>query len=412
MSNGSNNYDLIIVGGGAIGLSTAYSAVQSGLKTLVLEKDTSLLNQNGASAGYSRQFRLQYAVQYMAELCLASVPFWNALQQYALNYPLVGKDGSLWFGDPAFDSREGNIKASEKVMDKLGIAYTKLNAQQIESKYHFPNLKSTYSGFFQPGGGIINLTLTLGTMLEIIGQLGPGSVDIHQHEPVTNITSTSGGGITVTTGQGQYSAGKLAITAGPWVNDMVGFFGLEVPIIIWEMCSAYFKVTDPSYKYETWFYYGGEKNDFYGFPQVDWPFQGYIRVAPDFPDKVIQHPSQRNSKPDPKNLELTSQFVAQHMKGVDHKPQFASTCLAPLARSEDPNVELLLDYAPPSVPNNKQIVVYTAGWAGKFIPILGNMICQMLTNSNLTSFNYSGYTIPLSNFAIGWNTHAQRRRLR
>jgi hypothetical protein len=53
----------------------------------------------------------------------------------------------------------------------------------------------------------------------------------------------------------------------------------------------------------------------------------------------------------------------------------------------------------------------TGSWAGKFVPILGDMICRMLT-SNITSFNYSGYNIPLSNFAIGWQELPRRRRIR
>jgi len=402
-------YDLIVIGGGAIGLSTAYHAAKRGLKTLVLEQYYYVLNDHGSSAGASRQFRLQYAVQYMSELCIASLPFWAELQQYAL-VPLVGKDGSLWFGDPSLDTREGGIAPSEKVMDALGIPYTKLDAQQIEGSYHFRNVDSKYRGFFQAQGGIINLLQTQNTLLNTAAQIGPGPVDFHQLEPVTNISSRPRGGITVSTGVGDYTAGMLAITAGAWVNDLVGCFGIQVPILIWEMSSAYFKVTDPQIKYETWFYYGGDKNDFYGFPSVDWPYSpGYIRVAPDFPDRVIQHPSQRNGTPDPKNLALTAQFIAQRMTGVGTKPEFASTCLAPLA--DNPDQELLLDYAPSSVPNNKQIVVYTGGWAGKFVPILGDMICQMLT-SNITSFNYSGYNIPLSNFAINWSSHPQRRRIR
>ena len=76
------NYDLIVIGGGPMGLSTAFQASQLGLRTLVLEQ-YNFLNNQGSSAGASRQFRLQYAQQYMAELALASQDYWTQLQRYS-----------------------------------------------------------------------------------------------------------------------------------------------------------------------------------------------------------------------------------------------------------------------------------------------------------------------------------------
>jgi len=60
-------YDLIVIGGGPVGLSTAFHATQRGKKVLVIEQHA-YLNDKGSSAGASRQFRLQYAQKYMAEL--------------------------------------------------------------------------------------------------------------------------------------------------------------------------------------------------------------------------------------------------------------------------------------------------------------------------------------------------------
>ena len=110
-------FDLIVIGAGAIGLSTAYHAGKQGLRTLVLEK-YGVLNDDGSSAGASRQFRLQYAQKHMAELSLASQEYWADLQGYSQK-PLIQQNGSLWFGDPTLNSQEGGISAAQDVMEQL-----------------------------------------------------------------------------------------------------------------------------------------------------------------------------------------------------------------------------------------------------------------------------------------------------
>lgn len=396
----TKRYDLIVLGGGPIGLSTAFHASLSGKRTLVIEQ-FNFLNNQGSSAGASRQFRLQYAQQYMSELAIASQAYWSQLQRYSFD-SLVTRSGSLWFGDPSLSSQEGGIGAAENVMDELGIPYTKLDASEIEKQFYFKNLPTDYSGFFQADGGIINLKATEETLFNQC--LASGLVDLIEWKTVKEIDTQTEGSITVSTGCTQYEAGKLAVTAGPYANDVMALLRLKIPYYIWQMSSAYFQKTDPNITLPTWFVFQKPQNKalFYGFPEVDWSHPGYLRVATDFADHGnITNPSQRAVGPSSESLALDSAWVGNHMKGLDKTPRFTSTCLIALAN--DPNKELLLDYIPDSMPNSKNVVVYTAGWAGKFIPILGDMICQMLAN-DIDSFSYEGYTIDRSNFSITWQT--------
>ncbi|MEX2586998.1 MAG: FAD-dependent oxidoreductase [Actinomycetota bacterium] len=394
-----SHYDLIVIGGGSIGLSTAYHATKRGMKTLVLER-YGFFNDDGSSAGASRQFRLQYAQRYMAELCLAAQSWWADLQSHTQS-TLIGLSGSVWFGDPDVSSQEGGIAESERVMSALSIPYTKLDAEQIEQTYNFQNLPTHDRGFFQANGGIINLKVA--EQAAYSAAAASGLAEFRAYEPVTGLSSDSAG-ISVSTASGTLTADRLAITSGAYTNQVVAHLGLQVPYFIWAMSSAYFRKTDPGTQCPTWFYFGKEK-DYYGFPEVPWSYPGYIRCAPDFADKVISDPADRPAGPDPHNLALTSEFVARNMTGLDPTPQFPATCL--IALSSDSTKELLLDYVPSSIPNNKRIVVYTAGWAAKLIPILGDMICEMLT-SDVTDFTYNNFSVPQSNFSIGWRESSDK----
>lgn len=396
-------YDLIVLGGGAIGLSTAWHAGKRGWRTLVLEK-FGVLNNAGSSAGASRQFRLQYAQSYMAELSLASQSFWAELQGHTQK-TLIRQCGSLWFGDPNLSSQEGGIAAAEKVMDGLDIPYTSLTAAEIEAQFPFQNLPKDYTGFFQASGGIIDQKATEEAAFD--AALATGFVDVHEWEPSTAI-SENGGGITVTTARGHYDGARLAICTGAYVNETLAPLDLALGINIWQMSSAYFAVTDAATRLPTWFVFQDPSDSalFYGFPEVDWSHPGYARVATDFPDVTLTNPDKRSFQPSAKNLALDSEWVAQHMTGLDPVPRFTSTCLIALAK--DSSRELLLDYTPAWGRKHSNIVTYTAGWAGKYVPILGDMIVRMLDQPS-DQLDYGKFQIPLEKFAIDWTTASESR---
>ena len=418
-----DTYDLIVIGGGPIGLSTAYNASKRQLKTLVIEK-FSYFNNLGSSAGHSRQFRLQYAQQYMSELCLSSVPFWQDLQTHATE-TLVGDVGSLWFGQTGVSgTQEGGIIDAEATMDALGIPYDSFpDAAALEAQFDFENLPEDYYGFVQNDGGIINIKATEQALFN--AALASGFVTFKEWESVVDIAPQNDDTIHITTQRSGkdsstpliYHTQKLAITTGAYINDSVSSLGVSVPILIWQMASAYFKKIDPTVSFPTWFVFQEPENSndpitatnslLYGFPEVDWANPGYIRVATDFPDHtIISDPKQRHLAPSADSLAVASSWVSQFMPGLDTTPYFTSTCLIALCDEplEDGEVqpEFFLDYMSDTILNHKNIVTYTAGWAGKFIPIMGDMICQMIEDETLTEFTYGQYTIPRSHFAIKW----------
>lgn len=161
----SHNYDVIVIGGGAMGLSTAYHLSKKKAKTLVLEQFR-FINQLGSSAGVSRQFRIPYPQSYMVQMVLDSEPYWDELQSHT-PVKLLDKVGTLWFGDPNVHSTEGNIGQAEKALKSLNVPYEALKVKEIEKRYHFTNLPDTYTGLFQPDGASIDLRATLKTLYDL-----------------------------------------------------------------------------------------------------------------------------------------------------------------------------------------------------------------------------------------------------
>lgn len=374
MMKSENNYDIIVIGGGPMGLSTAYHLSKRNAKTLVLEQFT-FFNQLGSSAGVSRQFRIPYPEEYMVKMVKESIPYWNELQTHT-PVQLLDKVGTLWFGDPQVHSTEGNIKQAEKALKAQHVPYTSVTAAEIEKKFHFKNLPSTYVGLFQADGASIDLKATLKTLYD--WNTESPFVTLKEEAPVTRI-EVKQKKFEVTTPQGIFVSEKIVLTPGPYANGGFNLLNFKVEATYWNMASAFFRKTKPGIKYPTWFVFQNSKGDngnqFYGFPEVAWNYPGYIRVASDFVISPLTSPDQRTLVPNPRELAYTSQWVKNHMRGLDPTPHFTSTCL--VALSKIPNKELIIDFAPSYVPNHKNIVIYVTGWAGKFVPFLGKILSDL-----------------------------------
>ena len=327
----------------------------------------------------------------MVEMALKAAPLWDSLQQDT-EKPLRDFVGTLWFGDPEVHSTEGNIGAAKTALTDKGVFFDTLNASEIEERYNFKDLPSTYVGLFQPQGASIDLKATLETLLRS-SQDSP-YVTLQQDSRVTRIRQ-QGKIFEVSTRHGTYRCEKLVLTPGPYIDEVARLLGFGTSLIYWNMSSCYFKKTDPDVKYPTWFVFqkpdGLSGNQFYGFPEVSWDHPGYIRTAPDFVMQPLTDPGQRTSVPNGQELAYTSEWVRRHMRGMDPKPHFESTCF--VALSQDQNKELILDFAPPYVPNHENIVIYATGWAGKFVPLIGRIL------SDLTLHGRTDYDI--SEFQLG-----------
>jgi glycine/D-amino acid oxidase-like deaminating enzyme len=211
-----------------------------------------------------------------------SIPFWDELQ--ALTATLLrDKVGPLWFGDPAVHLTEGNIGEAEKALKAENVSYTTLTAAEIESKYHFKNLPSTYTGLFQPEGASIDLKATIQTLFN--WNLASSAVEMKDQAPVMRIVQRQNK-FEVTTPLGNFIAEKLVLTPGPYANTIFHLLDFHITATYWNMASAFYKKIKAGIQYPTWFVFqnpvGENGNQFYGFPEVDWNYPGYIRVASDF----------------------------------------------------------------------------------------------------------------------------------
>ncbi|WP_410586362.1 FAD-dependent oxidoreductase [Amycolatopsis sp. lyj-23] len=384
--------DLAIVGGGAVGLATAYHAGRRGHRTVLLDR-RQFLHDDTASAGTSRQFRIQYNDPAISRLVLDSIPLWDQLSQDS-GEQLATRAGCLWFGDSRAPGAEGQIEAVLRVMDQLDVPFEGLTAQQVTERFGFRGIPPWWSGFFQPDGAATDVKATLRALLR--GARAAPHVTLLPGRRVIDI-DVSGAGISLSTECGNtVHAAKLVVAAGPESNDVLRLLGFELRTVVWEMISAYFRAAPAAAELPTWINFQATSEDdpglYYGFPALAWDKPGYARVGANYPSRVLRTPAQRSAEPEPAVVARIGAWVAEHMPVLDPVPVGASTCTSALFTAPDRPGELvremLVDFAPDVLAHHRDIVVCATGWVFKIVPLLG-AVCADLALDGRTAFDMS-----------------------
>jgi len=393
----STQYDVVVIGGGPIGLAAAYNCAKSGQSVLLLEQ-FNFFNQSGSSNDLVRMFRTMYTQDFMADLAFQSIRVWRELEMEA-GESLIWMSGLLNFGDPNYQSGpEGNLTAPIKNMDRLGLHYKILTVAEIVQQYPFRDLPSNFIGVYAPDNGCINIPLLLRSLYRLAQSYGAKLVS---HATVQALT-VGDDGVSVrfnASGSEVVKAKKCVLAPGAYINSILKSLGIEIDLNIWEMVYEYY-ATDPGPKGTLfpcmWFQFldptegdAAKSNLFYGFPSVPWGPPNLARIAVDNAVNVIADPAQRQITPAANDLQVTAEFVSRHCTGVDTRPNFFGTCL----QTNVADNMYVLDFLPDTVGAGcKNVVVFTAGWAMKMVPLIGQILADLVLKGK-TAYDIAQFKI-------------------
>jgi sarcosine oxidase subunit beta len=211
--------DVIIIGGGIMGCSTAYYLAKEGLQVDVLEKNAAVgLEASGRCACGVRQQGRTGALQ----LARASVRLWAGLAEELecdLEYNRTGNLKIVW-------DQQGAAELEEKASWEHSQGLTEVRLlTAAECREMVPGItEKTVAGKFCPTDGIANPMLVTPAFGRAAARLG---VKIRTRTKVTGLLKQGSAIRGVTTESGEIEADCVINSAGPWAtrfNEMAGCY--------------------------------------------------------------------------------------------------------------------------------------------------------------------------------------------
>jgi sarcosine oxidase len=228
-----SRYDVIIIGAGTWGGSTAWQLAERGYKVLALDAFTPP-HEHGSHAGATRLARQSNSTgpEYV-ELTQKAFDAWNSIAErtgtevmVTTGNVFVGAPGSKWF-----DNTLENLKASPFEHEIFA---------GDEARARFPRLRigDGELAVWEPNGGVSLVQPAILAMQQLGREAG---VEVRYGEKVLD-WSAGESGVVVRTASGEYGADRLVITAGAFSNRVAG---LNFPTRVERQVLANFRV-DPA----------------------------------------------------------------------------------------------------------------------------------------------------------------------
>jgi sarcosine oxidase subunit beta len=216
--------DIVIIGGGVMGASTAYHLALRGQKNiLLLEKDEFFGQEaTGRCAG---GVRYQFSTEVNVQLSLASLPMlerFNDETGQEINYR---KCGYLFILTQPEDVKK--FKHSLELQLKLGVHTQWLAPDEIRQRLPLMHFKDALGGSFNAQDGLVD---PMGVVMGYIGAAQRMGVRCLNNVEVSGIQVSGGKIAAVETNQGTVSTRVIVNAAGPWAAPVGQMAGVAIPI--------------------------------------------------------------------------------------------------------------------------------------------------------------------------------------
>lgn len=218
----SGNNDVIIIGGGINGVSTAFHLAKQDTKVILLEKSFIAGGPTGHSSAIIRQ---HYSNEVTARMALKSLRVWQNFDDVVSGDSGYTKTGFLMSVRP---KDLENLKASIALQQSLGIDTTFVTPQEMQDIEPHLSIEGLGGAAYEPDGGYCDPAMAASSFADAAKRFG---AEIRTGIVVTRINTEKDRVVGVETNEGFIPAGVVVVAAGPWSPNLLIRLGVELPMI-------------------------------------------------------------------------------------------------------------------------------------------------------------------------------------
>jgi sarcosine oxidase subunit beta len=224
MSSLPSSSDVVIVGGGVMGASTAYHLAARGCANVLLLEKQAFFGQ-GATGKCAGGIRYQFSTEVNIRLSLTSLPMLDAFEATTGMSAQVKHCGYL-----LLLTREADVAAFRRNVElqhRLGVLTEWLSPDDVRRKVPLMRTDDVLAATFHQPDGLADPNSVVMGYIDAARRLG---VRCETGVEVTGL-SVSGGRIAgVQTNQGEIAAPVVVNAAGPWAAPVGRMAGLDLPV--------------------------------------------------------------------------------------------------------------------------------------------------------------------------------------
>ena len=216
--------EVVVIGGGVMGASTAYHLAQRGVDVVLLEKAPSFgeASTGKCAGGVRHQFSTAVNIELSRESFKMMERFPEELEQD------IGlrKIGYLFLLDNETDMAQ--FRKNVELQNSLGIGSVVLTPEELAARLPYLNLEGIVGGTFYDGDGLADPHSMVQGYIRGARRLGAKLFD---STPVTSIKMDGRKIVGVETPDGAIATETVVIAAGAWSGQIGEMMGINLPIV-------------------------------------------------------------------------------------------------------------------------------------------------------------------------------------